>query len=147
MGRKLQKNVSYILELTDNARFMVSSLSNLANNLSEGFYRIKCQYGHDDKKCEIWETKYKCCKCFLEYTNFKNNFIEYKCQCCHKNYQHKFDEKLKERFFNTHKFCNPDNNKLILLLQKCLYPYEYIDDWKKFNEVSLPEKKKIFTVT
>ena len=144
MGRKLQKNVSYILELTDNARFMVSSLSNLANNLSEGFYRIKCQYGHDDKKCEIWETKYKCCKCFLEYTNFKNNFIEYKCQCCHKNYQHKFDEKLKERFFNTHKFCNPDNNKLILLLQKCLYPYEYIDDWKKFNEVSLPEKKKDF---
>ena len=53
MGRKLQKNVSYILELTDNARFMVSSLSNLANNLSEGFYRIKYQYGHDDKKCEI----------------------------------------------------------------------------------------------
>ena len=30
------------------------------------------------------------------------------------------------------------------MLQKCLYPYEYIDDWKKFNEASLPEKKKDF---
>ena len=23
-----------------------------------------------------------------------------------------------------------------------VYPYEYIDDWEKFNETSLPEKEK-----
>ena len=27
--------------------------------------------------------------------------INYKCLCCNKNYQQKFDEKLKEQFFDT----------------------------------------------
>ena len=31
---------------------MASSLSNLANNLSEGIHRRKCKCGHGDKKCE-----------------------------------------------------------------------------------------------
>ena len=26
------------------------------------------------------------------------------------------------------------------MLQKLVYPYEYMDDWEKFNETSLPEK-------
>ena len=34
----------------------------------------------------------------------------------------------------------------ILLLQKGVYPYEYMDDREKFNE-TLPKKKKIFTFT
>ena len=29
---------------------MPSSLSNLINNPSEGIHKIKCKYGHDDKK-------------------------------------------------------------------------------------------------
>ena len=29
---------------------MASSLSNLVNNLSEGIHRIKCKFGHNDKK-------------------------------------------------------------------------------------------------
>ena len=76
--------------------------------------------------------------------NFKDDLIEYKCLCCHKNYRHKFDEKLKERFFNTYKFSNHDNNKFILLLQKGAYPYEYMDGCKKFNEASLPEKEDFY---
>ena len=55
-----------------------------------------------DKKCETYGIKYKYCDCFLEFTNFKNDLIEYKCLCCKKNYQQKFDEKLKERFFLIH---------------------------------------------
>ena len=39
-----------------------------------------------------------------------------------------------------------DNNEFILFLWKDIYLYEYMDDWEKFNETSLP-KKKIFTVT
>ena len=38
----------------------------------------------------------KYCNCFLEYTNFKDDLIKYECSCCNKNYQRKFDEKLKE---------------------------------------------------
>ena len=63
--------------------------------------------------------------------------------CCNKNYQHKFDERLKERFFNTHKFSNHDNNKFILLLQKVVYPN--INDWKKLNKTPLPEKEDFYS--
>ena len=40
---------------------------------------------------------------YLEYTNFKDGLIEYKCLSCNKSYQRKFDEKFKERFFNAYK--------------------------------------------
>ena len=75
---------------------MASSLSNLVNNLSEGIHRIKSKFGHDNKKCETYRIKYKYCDCFLEYTIFKDDLIEYKCLCCNTKYQHKFDNKLKE---------------------------------------------------
>ena len=45
------------------------------------------------KKCEICRIKYKYCDCFLEYTNFKDYLVEFKCLCCNKNYHHKFEEK------------------------------------------------------
>ena len=51
---------------------------------------------------------------------------------------------MKERFLNTYKFSNHDNNKFILLLQKDVYPYEYMDDWEKFNEKSSPEKEDFY---
>ena len=69
--------------------------------------------------------------CLLEYTNFKDDSIEYKCLCCTKNYQLKFDVKLKERFFNTYTFSTHDNIKFILLLRKGVSSYEYMDDSEK----------------
>ena len=95
-GEKITKNTSYILQFIDSARFMASSLSNLANNLSGRIHKIKYKYGHNDKKYETCRIKYKYCHCFLEYTNFKDDLIKYKCLCCNKNYQQKFDEKLME---------------------------------------------------
>ena len=44
------------------------------------------------------------------------------------------------------KISNNDINKFILLLRKGVYPFEYMDDWEKFNETTLPEKKS-FVVT
>ena len=58
-GEEITKNISYILQFFDSARFMASSLSNLVNNLSEEIRRIKCKFGHDDKKCETCAIKYK----------------------------------------------------------------------------------------
>ena len=85
---------------------MSSSLANLVNNFSERIRGIKCKFGHDDKKCKICGIKYKYCDCFLEYTNFKDDLIWYKCLRCNKSYQHGFDEKLKEQFLNVDKFSN-----------------------------------------
>ena len=75
-GEEVTKNISYILQFIDSARFMASSLSNLVNNLSEGIHRIKCKYGHVDKKWETRWIKYKYCDCFLEYLNVKYDLIE-----------------------------------------------------------------------
>ena len=33
----------------------------------------------------------------------------------------------------------------LLLLQKGVYPYKYIDNWGKFNETSLPEKEDFYS--
>ena len=41
-GKEITKKMSYILQFVDSARFLPISLSNLANNLSEGLHRIKC---------------------------------------------------------------------------------------------------------
>ena len=74
---------------------MASSSSNLVNNLSERIHKMKRKFGHDDKNCETCGIIYEVCDCFLEYKNFKDDLIEYKCLCCNKNYQQKFDERLK----------------------------------------------------
>ena len=139
------KNISHILQFIDSARFMASSLSNLANDLSKGIQRIKRKLGNDDEKCKTCCIKYKNCNCFLECTNFKDDLIKYRSSGCNKSSQRKFDKKLKERIFNTYKFSNHYNNEFILFFQKGVYPYEYINDWAKLNEVSLPEKEDFYS--
>ena len=96
---------------------------NLFHKLSEGIHRIKCKSGHNEKKCEICGIKYNYCSCSLDYTNFKDDLIEYKCLYCSKNYQQMFDEKLKETFFNNiYKPSNHGNNLVYFIVAKrCLY--------------------------
>ena len=133
-GEEVTKNISYILRFIDIARFMASSLLNLVNNISQGIHRNKCKFGHDNEKCETCGIKYKYRNCFLEYTNFNDDLIEYKGLCCNKSYQRKCEEKLKERFSNIYKSSWHNNNKFILFLRKGVYPFEYKDDWEKLNE-------------
>ena len=71
--------------------------------------------------------------------------IKYKCLCCNKDYSNKLDKELKKKFKNTFKFFNNDINNLILLLRKGFYPYEYMDDWEKFIETTLPEKEEFYS--
>ena len=94
---------------------------------------------------KIHKIKCKDCDCFLEYESVTNNLIKYKFLPCVKDYSNKFDEELKKRFSNTFKFSNNDINKFILLLRKGVYPYGYMDDRKKFNELSILEKEEFYS--
>ena len=50
-----------------------------------------------------------------------------------------------KRFKNIYEFCNKDINKVILLLRKGVYPYEYMDSLEKFDETSLPDKEAFYS--
>ena len=52
---------------------------------------------------------------------------------------------LIKRFYNTYKLIKNDINKFKLLLRKLLYPYEYMDSWKRFNETELPSKDTFYS--
>ena len=56
----------------------------------------------------------------------------------------RFDKDLINRFATTYEFCDKDINKFILLLRKGVYPYEYMDSWKRFGERLLPNKKDFY---
>ena len=71
--------------------------------------------------------------------------IKYKCLSCNKIYSNKIDEELEKRFKNTFKFSNNNTNKFVLVLRKSVYPYDYMDDWEKFNETPLPEKDEFYS--
>ena len=52
---------------------------------------------------------------------------------------------LIKKFPNTYKFWNNDLKKFVLLLRKGVYPYGYMDSWKRFDETSLPDKKAFYS--
>ena len=52
---------------------------------------------------------------------------------------------LIEKFPNTYQLCNKDLNKFVLLLRKGVFPYEYMDSWKRFKEESLQDKESFYS--
>ena len=93
----------------------------------------------------IHKIKCKDFKCFLEYESVKDNFIRYKCLSSNKDYSNKMDEEWNITFKITFNFSNNDINKFILLLRKCIYTYENMDEWEIFNEKSLPQKEEFYS--
>ena len=123
-GNDKTTKIPYKTRFIDTFRFMSSSLSNLVDNLSEGTHSDKCID----------------CKSYLG----KHEQLILRCFEPKKNYEKDFNKELIKRFTNIYKFCNGDINKLILLLRKGVYPYEYMDSWERFNETSLPDKEAFY---
>ena len=104
---------------------MSSSLSNLADNLSERLHNDKCTD----------------CKSYLDYMSIKDDQLIFRCFDCKKNYKKDFNKELIKRFANMYEFCDRDINKFILLLRKGVYSYEYMDSWERFDEALLSKKE------
>ena len=121
--------ITYKIKFIDSYRFMSTSLSKLVDNLSEGLYNNKCVN----------------CESCLDYMKTKNEKLILQCFNCKQNYEKDFNKELIKRFANTYEFCNGNLNKFILLLRKGVYPYEYMDNWEKFDETSLPNKKSFYS--
>ena len=108
---------------------MSTSLSKLVDNLSEGLHNNRCI---DCKSC-------------LDYIQTKDEKLIFRCFSCKKNYEKDFNKELIERFANIYEFCNGALNKFIFLLRKGVYPYEYMDNWERFDETSLPDKESFYS--
>ena len=122
-------NILYKIKFIDSSRFMSSPLSNLVDNLSEGLHSEKCVD----------------CKSRFDYMSIKDDKLIFRYFGCKKNYEKEFNKELIKIFKNTYKFCDKDINKFILLLRKGVYPYEYMDNWERFNETSLPNKEAFYS--
>ena len=44
-----------------------------------------------------------------------------------------------------YEFCNEGINKFIMLLRKCVYRYEFMEIWERFDKTSLPDKKAFYS--
>ena len=118
-------DITYKIKFIDSFRFMATSLSKLVDNLTDNIHNDKC-------------IKCKSNLCFVRAVNEK---LIFKCIDCEEEYEKEFNKELIERFANTYKFCDNDLDKFIVLLRKGVYPYEYIDEWDKFNEKIIPSKE------
>ena len=121
--------ITYKIKFIDSYRFMSMSLSKLIDNLSEGLHNNKCL---DCKSC-------------LDYIKTKNEKLIFKCFNCKQNYEKDFNKELIKRFASMYEICNKNLNKLVLLLRKGVYPYEYMDNWERFNETSLPNIESFYS--
>ena len=69
----------------------------------------------------------------------------------HKHYKDCRKKQLKpingliKKFQNTYKFRNSDIDKFIFLLRKGIHPHEYMDNWERFKETTLPNKKSFYS--
>ena len=121
--------ITYKIKFIDSYRFMSTSLSKLIDNLSEGLHNNRCVE----------------CKFCLHYMKNKDEKLIFRCFSCKKNYEKDFNKELIKRFANTYSFCDIDLNKFILLLRKGAYPYEYMDNWERFDETSLSDKESFYS--
>ena len=118
-------DITYKIKFIDSFWFLATSLSKLVDNLTDNIQNDKC-------------IKCKSNLCFVRAINEK---LIFKCVDCEKE----FNKELIERFANTYKFCDNALDKFIKLLRKGVYPYEYIDEWDKFNEKVLPGKDSLYS--
>ena len=118
--------ITYKIKFIDSYRFMLMPLSKLIDNLSEGIHNNKCA---------------DCKSCLDCVRSTKNEKLILKCFNCETYYRKKINKQLIKRFASTYELCDKDLTKFILLLRKGVNPYEYMDNWERFDETLLPSKE------
>ena len=103
---------------------MNSALSTLVDNLSE------------INICNSQEKEDKDIKVKTKIVNSKKTVIT-KCKSCNSKENQLLND-LTKTFPSNYKLRNKNTTRFILLLQKSVYPYEYMDSMDRFAETTLP---------
>ena len=125
------KVITYNSKFIDSARHMNRALSTLVDNFSE------------INKCKCEETKDKNMKLKIKTDNDKKTLIT-TCKTC-KSKESQLIRDLIKKFPRTYKLCNKNTAKFIILLNKGVYPYEYMDSMNRFDETTLPNTEKFYS--
>ena len=119
--------IPYNLPLIGSNSFVLGSLENHVNNLSE-LYDCDCK----DKSNQQIKIKYD------------EVIIHTRCKTCTKRTKRQI-QSLRNKSPNTFCLVNGKIDKFILLLKKGAYPYEYMNKWKKFEETELPSHNERYS--
>ena len=130
-GKKLvaegerKKEIKRKLRFIDSVRFMPSSLDSLSKNL----------VGTNSMMCGL-------CFSEAELTHIDHNYYAHgKCKKCQGISRRKLEI---DPIFQNLRFGLTDE-QFRLLLRKGVYPYEYMDDWSKFEENQLPPIEEFYS--
>ena len=123
--------ITYNLKFIDTAKHMNSALSTLVDNLSE------------INKCNCEEKEYKDIKVQTKIVSSKKTVIT-KCKSCNSK-ESQLVSDLTKKFPSNYKVCNKNTTRFILLLNKSVYPYEYMDFMDRFAETTLPNIEKFYS--
>ena len=82
----------------------------------------------------------------MELINISGDYIaSFGCERCRtKKTKDLGEEVLKKNFKHTGRFWEC-HEKFRLMIREGVYPYEYMDSWKKFEETSLPPKDAFYS--
>ena len=108
---------------------MNRSLDVLVDNLSQ----------INDKACKKCKERIKATQ-YYKFNKLDRDKLMCKCLECN-DIPYNSLQSLIDKFSNTHRL-SKKNGEFILLLRKGVYPYEYMDNWNKFNESAPLEKDK-----
>ena len=73
-----------------------------------------------------------------------DNYIYTRCKTCTKRSKQLITS-LKDKFPNLYQLSEGNVKTFIILLKKGIYPYEYMDNWNKFEEIELPSIDKFYS--
>ena len=107
----------------DSMRYMIASLSLPTDKISQ----IDKKIMHIDKK----ETENK----FIDNMKSMTDLLSWSIDNVSEIDRKIAYDALIRKFYNTYQLCNKDLNNFALLLRKGVYPYEYMDSWKRFKEL------------
>ena len=123
------KTITYKIKFIDSFRFMSSSLSSLADNLSQGLHNDRCID----------------CKSYLEYISIEDEILVFNYLKCSKNHENNFNKYLIKTFANTYEFHDGDINEFFFDVKK--KPFIHTNTWIAGKNVMNNHcLKKIFTV-
>ncbi|XP_057296218.1 uncharacterized protein LOC130625168 [Hydractinia symbiolongicarpus] len=120
------------IRFIDSCRFMTSSLDKLASNLiGKNTAGMKCQ---------------QCADTCLEFQRIDAKYVaSFWCKNCDTGTTKQLGkEQVKTNVPSMVKFIDKDD-VFRLMLQKSVYPYEYMDSWQRFKETELPPKEAFYS--